>query len=480
MPQPTYAELLALTDRLARKVIDTTGSGRSDDALLRIRRAMPADVPGTPADVATAVRASLSFVRHVDIRGGRRHAGTPEDVIVHKCLLAALAGLTGDWSHVPPPERRVLSDALDRAGIRMPDLPPAVTPPEPGSAYAYAFAWPAAAGRNGIMLSRGTATFRHVPAVDAPICCTLATPEGAIAVRMFGGRHVRPVLAPGFWAPADVRTFAHAASGGVSWQDNPFDPLVDRMSGTPAMALYARQVDGALTEADGRWERERASAMAEVAGGLVVVDGIVHRPCPEPTAVMVMRGRRMVVTWALGDLHGDMRMDTVAGDSGIDRASGGTMWGAFDRDVWLAVPAQEAKALLWVYQACRGSSPWGVRSEPRPPDPARDVDTGHMPARPSAMARALATMLDRDHVTAGYGPATKAAGLCRAVADAMDDGHPVEAADLDGIATALTDASRHKGGPKSVAIRMAGVRVGKDAQAYAKSLEETGLSTFSP
>ena len=210
----------------------------------------------TGANVARAVRLGHAIVHRDPSAMSPREAAT----------LAVLMDVDGD---LPARVRESLS------AMRRPAPDPA---PLPGGMFPFAFSWTDAPGQAPVLASLGQARLHALSSSAAPVAVRLASPFGAtVAVRKVGDDWIRPVLAPGAWAPVGVAEFLDAVRAGYAWADNPFEPPAGRDVVKVAVSDYAAfRGDGHPSAAAARGEA------LDRAGDLAVVDGVVHRLTGEP------------------------------------------------------------------------------------------------------------------------------------------------------------------------------------------------------
>ncbi len=234
-----------------------------------------------------------------------------------RCLRDALLLLTDKGAGIPPFERsalRAVLEASDEHGDladRVPPTPSRIPAGRVTSAtIPFAFAWkPSGRGRQPHV--RGLADAGIVEVRDAPVAARLK-PDGGrwFALRTVGDRLVRPVFAPGSWAPMSVGDFAAAAAAGHAWVDNPFTKA-------PAWNATVVGVEDVAGPREARRkgdvaEGEAARACQVTAGRLLSIDGIVHRECRTPTVHIAAKrhagpGPDHIVgsvrlAWSLGDI----------------------------------------------------------------------------------------------------------------------------------------------------------------------------------
>ena len=244
-----------------------------------------------------------------------------------RCLRTAWAIASGNLADVPRGERgRVIAflegnvSRLDRWLFDDLPPPPAVARPVAGSvSLPFVLARPASATSRAYVAVSGHVVVAEVAGEDAPVVATLLGEEGGeVRLRVVDGRCLRPVLAPNSWEPATLDRFAEAAASGEAWADNPWVPAAVAAERGLAVADVARP-RGRMTRADAAADEAFVAAAHARAGALVLMDGIVHRPCDPPTvAVGVLRrmqsnplhpGLRM--GWDVGNLNQFSRQETL-------------------------------------------------------------------------------------------------------------------------------------------------------------------------
>jgi hypothetical protein len=185
----------------------------------------------------------------------------------------------------------------------------------PDQVVEFAFAWrPSPVGtRQRLGTAAAHVGVTTVDPSEAPIACSLWTPEGYLDVRRHGLTWLRPVLCPESWTPIGMGHFAEAAASGVAWRDSPFLPHTGR--GRPTFDLGDYASPRALAKEDDRRIATARDACLARAGWLCVIDGVVHRTTGEPLAGMTtLTGRdafEVGPVWSLGDIDSTCVMDTV-------------------------------------------------------------------------------------------------------------------------------------------------------------------------
>lgn len=285
------------------------------------------------------------------------------------------------------------------------------------TAVRFAFAWRPRRGKGPMVLDEAVSGLRHVAGDEAPVVARLK-PDGGdwFALRTVDGVLHRPVFSPGSWEPCTVAAFADASAGSVAWVDNPFLPAPAWDASVAAPSDVA--VRGVAAKDDG--EREAASRACIVrAGGLVAVDGIVHRPCPEPTLHLSMRrlpgpGRDVTANslrpaWSMGDIDAftcqspDRCLPPVKvcdALAGLDRGDGfrddmdrKDAWNVRTTDLGLGLGDSAALGdLMEAAGAAIADTRFWALSRPfvRATPCVRDVDPVRFPPDPVALPKALA------------------------------------------------------------------------------------------
>ncbi len=440
-------------------------------------------------DVAWTLGRVANFARPVDMRGGKRHRGTPEDVLLVKCARAALADITGDWSCVARHERPFfkgiaarLPSHAPRAAFTLP-LPEPAPAPDIGPAFEFAYPWTPRSNASGIVLSRGVSALGEASGVEAPVACRVTAGSGAaarsFAVRFFEGRFLRPVFAPGGWEPIGVDAFRESVSAGTAWQDNPFDPATNRAMGNLGLADYGRPQPTRLLAHDALTKATTEAHLLAVVGPLLVVDGIVHRTCGAPEAVLLNRERGRVLTWALDDLHGETSMDTVRGRYAFAPNSPGDDLDPF-ASVHLRVPLQEAGALAAFKDAYMATMLSARQDDAPAAIPVIDLDPDLLPPRPAALLRAVSGYLGpagRDHL---------GLDLIALQSEASDLADRVEASDrvepeaLDAFEGSVHRATKPWTAEHGVTLRIAGLLAAKAVRSRMPAFDDDGVEAFKP
>lgn len=229
-----------------------------------------------------------------------------------------------------PDDVEDLVEAWGRAKVRTPrrrsTVDPSAVVRSARMTFPFAHVWDRTVAGNVVpTVSMGQAVMTEVDEADAPVVAALRTPDGDMALRFHEGRLLRPVLAPMSWSPCGVDRFVDSVARGVAWADDPFAPW---MGSSPLVPLdhYAHP-EPAMPNVRHRAERDADAArrLADV-GHLVVVDGVVHRPCPPPMCGLVVRMRRHdlegdpLVAWVIpGQIDG--QADVLTQRTGRPRAA---------------------------------------------------------------------------------------------------------------------------------------------------------------
>lgn len=148
---------------------------------------------------------------------------------------------------------------------------------------------------------------------DYPVAVSLSLGDGRIEVRHGDGSFWRPLLAPGTLTPLSFAAFEDLADGSSPWRDSPFLPrFVERFK--DGNKDPKPLIDG-LHEFHRRYYRKieddgsaAAARIAQAAASdLLVIDGVVHLRCPEPTLMLKTTKRKggFKLTWRLPRLEGD-------------------------------------------------------------------------------------------------------------------------------------------------------------------------------
>lgn len=377
-----------------------------------------------------------------------------------RALRHALLAVTGEGARIPASEREWVRRAVgalpDHAHLA--DAIPATAhhgatedgrPP----AVRFAFAWRPRRGKGPMVLDTAMVGLRHVVAGDAPTVATLR-PDGGLpfALREIDGVLHRPVFAPGSWEPATVGTFEEACAGNAAWVDNPFMPPPSWDASVAALADVA--VPGAPAKDGGERDAAMRACLAR-AGGLVAVDGVVHKPCPEPTLHLAMRrlprpgrdnmanGVRMA--WSMGGIDSStcqapdrVFVPVIVCDAlaGLDRGDPAEVdrYGAWHvRTTDLGLPLGDTAALAEL-GACAAVAfeafPFHYHVRPYLSEVpcVADVDARRFPPDPDALVRALARH------------ARVAGGAWADVADALDGDGTVDDAETAVRLRAMAEA----------------------------------------
>lgn len=236
-----------------------------------------------------------------------------------ECLRIGMLVATGRSGEIPPAQVTAVRKAFENSDMLRP-LAPAAKPARRGRGGAGTTDWTVAfrhayrqAGGNGrgartLTLTDSTAPLGHADPGTAPVVARLVGARNEpIPVRALGDGYIRPVFLPGSQAPADLASFREAARHGGHWEDNPFmaRPYSGRtLVGLDSVAFPA----GRRFKGDAEAENEATAECLARARGLVVVEGIVHRPSPPPTLHLTtvastyeLQGHR--IAWRMGDTH---------------------------------------------------------------------------------------------------------------------------------------------------------------------------------
>ncbi len=152
---------------------------------------------------------------------------------------------------------------------------------------------------------------------EAPVAQRLRRPDGGeLVIRDVDGRPYRPLLKPGSWESATLGDVIEGLSGRGGWRD---DPTAARL---PAHEPALPATEAAPKHADGRMgARQRNAAQRECierATGLLLIDGVVHRPTTWPrlhAASLTGPKRRLFLGWGVDDLRSWQSMAPVGAAS---------------------------------------------------------------------------------------------------------------------------------------------------------------------
>ena len=162
---------------------------------------------------------------------------------------------------------------------------------------------------------------RVVDPMDKEIVYRLRRPDGGwLDVVSVERTLYRPVVAPRSWEPISIGDFAAAISSGMSWRDNPAAaPDTKRGRNQTDICLDINDVTCAgppLTGHEMMLRDQRAELIGDRCNGLVAIEGIVHRPTPEPGLRLVLRRParsdarspegpdKVCLAWECGSLYG--------------------------------------------------------------------------------------------------------------------------------------------------------------------------------
>lgn len=157
------------------------------------------------------------------------------------------------------------------------------------------------------------AAVSDIDPTDAPVACSLWTPDGYLEVRRLGSTWLRPILSPGSWLPLNLAGFRQAAASGSAWRDNPFLPRTGPCCPTFDIDDYAGP--RLMASGDERRIAEARDACLARAGALFDVGGVVHRVTKAPLGglgtVFVNGLPATGPTWVMDDLRSTSSMDTL-------------------------------------------------------------------------------------------------------------------------------------------------------------------------
>ncbi len=324
------------------------------------------DASGGKWDAAVSASLAAAWVGARRDEGGIR-ASCEHEVDLH-CLRNAWRVVSADLAAVPRGERARVAAMLDRGNGRgrpwmFDDLPPpSVVGRVAGGSVTLPFlvARPSSATSRTFFAVAGEAVVSEVPPGDAPVVATLRPDEGraGISLRVLAGQAYRPILEPNSWTPASLDRFAEAAASGEAWMDSPWLPAMPCAERYQAVSDVARP-RARLTRADAAQDAAFLEAAGIRAGPLVVVDGVVHRPCRPPTLELgMLRALGLATTrpglrvgWSVGNLHQFSRQETLGPHGSLVDWGGG-------RDVpfpafWPAVPLVDVGVAMGLADAVR-------------------------------------------------------------------------------------------------------------------------------
>ncbi len=312
----TLASSMALDDGALRRAVERwhrdnhdalrlSGPSWPDDSRARLMRPAvvpdPGNSPRRPLGFQDAARAKAVSLAH-SLLFAPADLLDPGDAVA---LAAIVRSFRRQWAEVrDDPGREARAFALpgpviaDVAAMRR-----AGPPPGPGGGVAaFACPWMPRGSQGRAAVATGTAAVSTLDPESAPVAVMLARPGGWVAVRRHGSGWLRPVTSPGGWDPVTWDAFAEAVALGSAWNDNPFVPGPRGRSAAFALRDHASgtRVSGV---ADRAREGDAVAASRSLAGTLHVVDGIVHRLCPEPTLHWVEQDSRETLAWVLDAGH---------------------------------------------------------------------------------------------------------------------------------------------------------------------------------
>ena len=216
--------------------------------------------------------------------------------------------------------------------------------------------------RQGLGTMVAHAAVSAIDPTDAPVACSLWTPDGHLEVRRLGSAWLRPVLSPGSWLPLDHEGFRHAAASGQAWRDNPFLPSTGPCCPTFDIGDYAGL--RAMASGDERRIAEARDTCLARAGALFDVGGVMHRVTEAPLAglgtVFVNGHPATGPTWVMGALRSSSSMDTLSARARL----GSTGRRCQSRGTRPAMPGPRARNAGC---PCRSGSAWPTFWRPRRP-----------------------------------------------------------------------------------------------------------------
>ena len=249
-------------------------------------------------------------------------------VAVRICTRMALAVVTQDRNLLRLGEEEIIKNAFGArrwrsAGANIMPAPEILA--EPGAIVqfetALVSARPARRGSPKGYLKGSANIAIPVIAPISAVAYRLRTPNGAwIDILDIEGqryKRYRPLIAPNSWTPISLSDFVSAMRSGVAWRDHPgYDcPVAHHATG---FVLHMDDVaDQTIPQsrAEAALQGERARQVEEGCAGLIVIDGKVCRPTPEPQAQLILRaanGRyrnqfhedvECLLTWECGSLR---------------------------------------------------------------------------------------------------------------------------------------------------------------------------------
>ena len=378
-------------------------------------------IPHSGATLAAVTRAASEMLcpwRETDPAGLLQR---PEARAVRAIVVGyAFATYGGNMLH--PHERADALDALQGlrasgidADVRMSSMGRAAasaddpgTPARGPGPVPFRFTWQQR-GRNGQptrnVAGMGQTILRGVAAAAAPVVARLATPTGGrLELRCLDGVLYRPVLSPGSWDPIGIDAFAAAAEDGVPWRDNPFAPRHRSPFGPVQGAAETWRTEGdAMTRDDVARRSEALATCLGLAGGLAVIDGVVHRETEPPRLVVALRtaaprapGRDQAgphLAWAFRDgPRSDASQSTLAPFSNFPLGACMAPWLPEDEaGMAVSFPAGAAAAAETFLEGLLPAlEHWHGKAFARPSSPVEIVDGDAFPDHGEAVGEALA------------------------------------------------------------------------------------------
>lgn len=411
---------------------------RDEERLVEAARAVVRDEPAyRELDVGLAIKVAL-VVSHVRAgrweRIGAGEVGMVATILRRQIPTRAYEG-SGDGSHV---------------GCRPDDGP-----------VEFAFPWhPRRLRRiDRLGLAMAHAELHEVEPVDAPVACSLWTPEGRLDVRRLGPAWLRPVLSPGSWKPVTVAGFRAAARDGTAWRDNPF--LARQRGSAPVFHMLDYAGSRPVSKGDEERVAEERNACLVRAGHLHVVDGVVHVHTMPPLAGFVtsyVDGMPSThPAWRMGELGSTQGMDTFGRPSSATWFNGSVMpdgAGAADPDGclvdwtdWMGVVRLMTPGRTAGRNAVRPRTP-AISDLVTPhdlPDAAPDaVSALRVAAKLAMRLLPLADVLDR---SAGVDPCVRLKRVLAGLVTPRDAGEDAgdEAVLMADIRTRCADVTDHVG-----------------------------------
>lgn len=193
--------------------------------------------------------------------------------------------------------------------------------------------------------TRSDVAVTEVHPQDAPVAISLRLGSSPFDVRFFDGAFYRPLIFPTALAAVTFEEFNELALGDTPWRDNPFAGHFDRQcldDNRPHPAFLEKVhefADFEYRKVDPSSIDESRGVAQVAASHLIVVDGVVHRRCPQPELVLksgIRSGgpkQAYRLTWRIGPEDGPARGiasrrahvvegdDDVYGPTTIDRAT---------------------------------------------------------------------------------------------------------------------------------------------------------------